>query len=121
MLLGDKSVDLRPEKSAARLGIEDVNGVKEGFLWDPDEETVVGEWDGVEGDGVFKEMLGFAVMSNNVTFVSVVRGCGEIGEFVLLGGSVLGLVVKVGFEDDVSVYNSFITVSFEVGKTRNGT
>ena len=42
MLLGDKPVDLRPEKSAARLGIEDVNGVKEGFLWDPDEETVVG-------------------------------------------------------------------------------
>ncbi|GKC68470.1 pentatricopeptide repeat-containing protein, partial [Tanacetum coccineum] len=56
---------------------------------------------GLRAIGVFKEMLGCGVMPNNVTFVSVVRRCGEMGEFVL-GGSVLGLVVKVGFEDDIS-------------------
>ena len=51
-----------------------------------------------------------------MTFVSVVRGRGEMDEFVLLGGSVLGLVVKVGFEDDVSVCNSFITFCLRLGK-----
>lgn len=35
-------MDLRPEKSAARLGFEDVRGVKEGFLWDPDGGLVMG-------------------------------------------------------------------------------
>ncbi|XP_071695919.1 pentatricopeptide repeat-containing protein At2g13600-like [Rutidosis leptorrhynchoides] len=64
---------------------------------------------------LFIEMLRFGVTPNNVTFVSVVRTCAEMGDFVL-GTSVLSLVVRLGFEDDVSVCNSLITFSLRLDK-----
>ncbi|KAD7478682.1 hypothetical protein E3N88_01818 [Mikania micrantha] len=64
---------------------------------------------------LFLEMLSYGVMPNNVTFVSVVRACAEMTDFAL-GMSVLSLVVKLGFEYDVSLCNSLITFSLRLGK-----
>ncbi|KAJ0692631.1 putative tetratricopeptide-like helical domain superfamily [Helianthus annuus] len=64
---------------------------------------------------LFLEMLRDGVWPNNVTFVSVVRACAEMEEFAL-GMSVLSLVVKLGFEEDVSVCNSLITFSLRLGE-----
>ncbi|KAK9064756.1 hypothetical protein SSX86_016138 [Deinandra increscens subsp. villosa] len=61
------------------------------------------------------EMLRFGVRPNNVTFVSIVRACAETGDFSL-GMSVLTLVVKLGFEEDVSVCNSLITFSLRLDR-----
>nr|XP_043639648.1 pentatricopeptide repeat-containing protein At2g13600-like [Erigeron canadensis] len=66
--------------------------------------------------GLFLEMLRDGVMPNNVTFVSIVRACAETSDFAL-GVSVLGLIVKLGFEDDVAVCNSLITFSLRLGET----
>ncbi|KAK1423269.1 hypothetical protein QVD17_18566 [Tagetes erecta] len=68
---------------------------------------------------LFLEMLRCDVRPNKVTFVSVVRGCSEMGGFEL-GMSVFGLIVKVGFEDDVSVCNSLITFSLRLGEFEMG-
>ncbi|GKB46617.1 pentatricopeptide repeat-containing protein [Tanacetum coccineum] len=91
------------------------NPLRDVFSWTAVISGLLANGMGLRAMGVFKEMLGCGVMPNNVTFVSVVRGCGEMGEFAL-GGSVLGFVVKVGFEDDVSVCNSFITFSLRLKK-----
>ncbi|CAH9088141.1 unnamed protein product, partial [Cuscuta epithymum] len=53
-------------------------------------------------------MLQSGVIPNNVTFTSVIRACGELEDFEL-GMCLLGLVVKVGFEDNLAVSNAFIT------------
>ncbi|VFQ58555.1 unnamed protein product [Cuscuta campestris] len=60
-------------------------------------------------------MLQSGVMPNNVTFPSVIRACGELGDFDL-GMCLLGLVVKVGFEDNLTVSNAFITFFVRLGE-----
>ncbi|KAK2972700.1 hypothetical protein RJ640_025551 [Escallonia rubra] len=64
---------------------------------------------------LFLDMLRCGVRPNDVTFTSVVRACAELGAFEL-GMSVLSLILKVGFELNVSVSNSFITFSLRLGK-----
>ncbi|KAA8530214.1 hypothetical protein F0562_004923 [Nyssa sinensis] len=63
----------------------------------------------------FQRMLESGVMPNNITFTSVIRACTDLGDFGL-GMSVLPLIVKVGFEDNVSVSNSLITLNLRVGE-----
>ncbi|GAA0185697.1 hypothetical protein LIER_32985 [Lithospermum erythrorhizon] len=58
--------------------------------------------------GEFRRMIGCGVMPNDVTFTSVLRGCGEMGDF-LLGMCVMSFVTKVGFAEDISVCNALIT------------
>ncbi|XP_016474741.2 pentatricopeptide repeat-containing protein At1g31430-like [Nicotiana tabacum] len=65
---------------------------------------------------LFVEMLQSGVMPNNVTFTSVIRACGELSDFYL-GACVLGLIVKVGFEHDLSVSNSLITFNLRLNDT----
>ncbi|CAK9161777.1 unnamed protein product [Ilex paraguariensis] len=64
---------------------------------------------------VFLKMLQSGVMPNDITFTSVVRACAEFGD-IGLGMSVLGLIVKVGFEHNLSVSNSLITFSIRFGE-----
>lgn len=64
---------------------------------------------------LFLEMLEAGVLPNDITFTSVVRACADLGDF-RLGMSVLGLVVKSGFEDYVSVSNSFVTFHLRFGE-----
>lgn len=61
------------------------------------------------------KMLQSGVMPNDVTFTSVLRACGELGDFEL-GMCLLGLVVKVGFEDHLAVSNALITFSVRLGE-----
>ncbi|CAN4082420.1 unnamed protein product [Withania somnifera] len=65
---------------------------------------------------LFLEMLQSGVVPNDVTFTSVISACGELGDFSL-GMCVLGLIVKVGFEHNLSVSNSLITFSLRVKDT----
>ncbi|KAJ9564251.1 hypothetical protein OSB04_000217 [Centaurea solstitialis] len=64
----------------------------------------------------FVEMLRSGVTPNVVTFVSIVRACGEMGGFES-GLAVFGLAVKFGVGDDVSVCNSLITFGLKLRKT----
>ncbi|WOG93428.1 hypothetical protein DCAR_0312712 [Daucus carota subsp. sativus] len=64
---------------------------------------------------LFLEMLKAGVLPNDITFTSVVKACADLGDFGL-GRSVLGLVVKSGFEDNVSVSNSFVTFHLRLGE-----
>ena len=64
---------------------------------------------------LFFRLLESGVRPNDVTFTSVVRACGELGDFGL-GMSILGLVVKAGFEHYLSVSNSLITLSLRMGE-----
>ncbi|KAK3016007.1 hypothetical protein RJ639_006731 [Escallonia herrerae] len=64
---------------------------------------------------LFLDMFRCGVRPNDVTFTSVVRACAELGAFEL-GMSVLSLILKVGFEHNISVSNSFITFSLRLGK-----
>lgn len=61
------------------------------------------------------KMLQSGVMPNGVTFTSVIRACGELGDFEL-GMCLLGLVVKVGFEDHLAVSNALITLNVRLGE-----
>ncbi|KAF3612839.1 hypothetical protein FXO38_36588 [Capsicum annuum] len=65
---------------------------------------------------VFLEMVQHGVMPNAVTYTSVIRACGELGDFNL-GMCVLGLIVKVGFERNLSVSNSLITFNLRLNDT----
>ncbi|XP_050384227.1 pentatricopeptide repeat-containing protein At2g13600-like [Argentina anserina] len=64
---------------------------------------------------LFRTMFESGVRPNDVTFSSVVRGCVDFVEFGL-GMSVMGLIVKVGFERNVSVLNSLITLFVRMGE-----
>ncbi|KAM7509891.1 hypothetical protein LguiB_008766 [Lonicera macranthoides] len=64
---------------------------------------------------LFLEMLQSGVRPNDVTFSSVVQAAAGLGDFTL-GMSILGLIVKVGFDDNVSISNSLITFSLRLGK-----
>ncbi|OWM70641.1 pentatricopeptide repeat-containing protein At1g31430-like isoform X2 [Punica granatum] len=64
---------------------------------------------------LFRGLLQSRVRPNSVTFTSTFRACVETGNF-RLGMSVLGLVVKAGFEHSVSVSNSLITLFLRMGE-----
>ncbi|KAL6143262.1 hypothetical protein ACLB2K_053957 [Fragaria x ananassa] len=55
---------------------------------------------------LFRNMFESGVRPNYVTFSSVLSGCVEFG----FGMSVLGMVVKIGFEKNVSVLNSLVSL-----------
>ncbi|CAL5325275.1 unnamed protein product [Camellia sinensis] len=64
---------------------------------------------------LFQKMLESGIMPNDVTFTSVVRASANKGDF-WLGMNVLGLIVKAGFEHNVSVSNSLVTLSLRLGE-----
>ncbi|XP_065878321.1 pentatricopeptide repeat-containing protein At2g13600-like isoform X2 [Euphorbia lathyris] len=64
---------------------------------------------------LFLKLLESGVMPNNVTFTSVVRACGDLRDFGL-GMCVLGLIVKTGFEHNLAVSNSLITLCLKIGE-----
>ncbi|KAK6928374.1 Pentatricopeptide repeat [Dillenia turbinata] len=63
----------------------------------------------------FLRMLASGFVPNDVTFTSVPRASGALGD-IGLGMSILGLIVKVGFENHVSVLNSLITLNLRLGE-----
>ncbi|KAL6960564.1 hypothetical protein U1Q18_038327 [Sarracenia purpurea var. burkii] len=64
---------------------------------------------------LFRKMIESRVMPNDVTFTSVVRAISNLSDFGL-GMTVLGLIVKVGFEHNLSVSNSLITLNLRLGE-----
>ncbi|PIN04914.1 hypothetical protein CDL12_22550 [Handroanthus impetiginosus] len=64
---------------------------------------------------LYKDMLRSRVLPNDITFTSVVRACVDLGDLGL-GRSVLGLVVKFGFEDNLCVSNSMVTFFLRLGE-----
>ncbi|XP_059639959.1 pentatricopeptide repeat-containing protein At5g42450, mitochondrial-like [Cornus florida] len=64
---------------------------------------------------LFRNMLGSGVLPNDVTFTSVIRACKDLGYFGV-GEGVLPLIIKVGFEHNVSVSNSLITLCLRLGE-----
>lgn len=64
---------------------------------------------------LYKKMLRSGVLPNGITFTSVIRACEELGDFGL-GKSVLGLIIKVGFEDNVCVSNSLVKFFLRLGE-----
>ncbi|KAB2610209.1 pentatricopeptide repeat-containing protein [Pyrus ussuriensis x Pyrus communis] len=69
----------------------------------------------VEALKLFLKMLGSGVRPDDVTFTSVVRACAGFGE-IGWGMSVLGLIVKTGYEHNLSVSNSLITLCLKMGE-----
>ncbi|XAR51891.1 hypothetical protein NMG60_11006680 [Bertholletia excelsa] len=68
-----------------------------------------------EAMNLFRKMLKSGIIPNSVTFTSVVRASAELGDFGL-GMSIFGLIVKVGFDHNISVSNSLITLNLRLGK-----
>lgn len=64
---------------------------------------------------LFRKLLEAGVRPNQVTFTSVVRACAVLCDSSM-AMSVLGLIVKLGFETNVSVSNSLITLGLRLGK-----
>ncbi|XP_050210816.1 pentatricopeptide repeat-containing protein At2g13600-like [Mercurialis annua] len=64
---------------------------------------------------LFRKLLESEITANKVTFTSVIKACANLGDFGL-GMSVLGLVVKSGFEHDLAVSNSLITLCLRMGE-----
>lgn len=62
----------------------------------------------------FCELVASALLPNNVTFTCVIKACTESGRFDF-AQSILGLVVKTNFENNVSVCNSLITLFLKMG------
>ncbi|KAF9625064.1 hypothetical protein IFM89_017867 [Coptis chinensis] len=73
---------------------------------------------GLNFDGlmVFRKMLNCGISPNAVTFTSVIKACIGLSDFDC-GRSLLGLIVRYGFEHNVSVCNSIITLSLRMGET----
>ncbi|KAF2302381.1 hypothetical protein GH714_035874 [Hevea brasiliensis] len=69
----------------------------------------------VEAVKLFFKLLESGVKANDVTFTSVVRACAGLGDFGL-GMSVLGLIIKTGFEHYRAVSNSLITLCLRMGE-----
>ncbi|XP_057997629.1 pentatricopeptide repeat-containing protein At2g13600-like [Hevea brasiliensis] len=69
----------------------------------------------VEAVKLFFKLLESGVKANDVTFTSVVRACAGLGDFGL-GMSVLGLIIKTGFEHYIAVSNSLITLCLRMGE-----
>ncbi|KAL8459427.1 hypothetical protein ACS0TY_036786 [Phlomoides rotata] len=64
---------------------------------------------------LYKKMLQSGVLPNDITFTTVIRACMELGDLGL-GKSVLGLIIKVGFEDNVCISNSLVKFFLSLGE-----
>ncbi|GLU11309.1 hypothetical protein SLE2022_280640 [Rubroshorea leprosula] len=64
---------------------------------------------------VFLRLLESETKPNEVTFTSVVKASLELGNF-RFGMSIIGLIVKFGFENYLSVSNSLITLCLRMGE-----
>ncbi|KAL6007083.1 hypothetical protein ACLOJK_032579 [Asimina triloba] len=64
---------------------------------------------------LFNQMREAGVAPNEITFTCIVRACVSVGNFEL-GKSILGLIVKTGFEHNRSVSNSLITFYLRMGE-----
>lgn len=64
---------------------------------------------------LYKKMLQSGVLPNNITLTTIIRACMELGDLGL-GKSVLGLIIKVGFEDNVCVSNSLVKFFLRLGE-----
>ncbi|KAK6128323.1 hypothetical protein DH2020_037937 [Rehmannia glutinosa] len=62
-----------------------------------------------------KKMLQSGVLPNDITFTTIIRACVELSDLGL-GKSVLGLIVKAGFENNVCVSNSLVTLFLRLGE-----
>ncbi|KAK9117212.1 hypothetical protein Sjap_016159 [Stephania japonica] len=65
---------------------------------------------------VFCRMLDCGILPNEVTFTCIVKGCIGLGDFGF-GKSVLGLILKCGLENNLSVCNCLITFHLRMGET----
>ncbi|KAK8938259.1 Pentatricopeptide repeat-containing protein [Platanthera guangdongensis] len=63
---------------------------------------------------LFRGMIRIGLMPNEVTFTCVIAGCGGSGEFGL-AMSVVGMIVKTSFDQNLSVCNSLITLYIRMG------
>lgn len=63
----------------------------------------------------FRKMVDSGFIPNDITFTSTIRACARSGDFDL-GMSVLGFIIKVGFEGNLSVSNSLITLNLRMGE-----
>lgn len=68
-----------------------------------------------EGMKLFLKMIQSGFVPNDVTFTTVMRACGDLGD-LKLGMIILNLIVKLGFEGNVSVSNSLISFSLRLGE-----
>ncbi|KAL2532245.1 Pentatricopeptide repeat-containing protein [Abeliophyllum distichum] len=93
------------------------------FLWTATISGLVQNGLSSEAMEMFVEMLASGVAPNDVTFTSVIRACGELGNFEL-GKSVLGLIVKLGEflirmeERDVVSWTAILDMYVEMGDLR---
>ncbi|KAK6153078.1 hypothetical protein DH2020_012717 [Rehmannia glutinosa] len=62
-----------------------------------------------------KKMLQSGVLPNDITFTTIIRACVELSDLGL-GKSVLCLIVKAGFENNVCVSNSLVTLFLRLGE-----
>ncbi|XP_043703295.1 pentatricopeptide repeat-containing protein At2g13600-like [Telopea speciosissima] len=69
----------------------------------------------VEALNLFCKMLEYGTKPNNVTFTSILGACIGLGDLEL-GRSILGLIVKLGFENNLSVCNTLITFYVRMGE-----
>ncbi|XP_042496377.1 pentatricopeptide repeat-containing protein At2g13600-like [Macadamia integrifolia] len=69
----------------------------------------------VEALNFFCKMLEHGTKPNNVTFTSILGACIGLGD-LKLGRNILGLIVKLGFEDNLSVCNALITFYVRMGE-----
>ncbi|XP_022860845.1 pentatricopeptide repeat-containing protein At2g22070-like [Olea europaea var. sylvestris] len=105
---------LRNGRVAEAMWYFERNPFQKVFLWTATISGLVQNGLSSEAMRVFVKMLASGVAPNDVTFTSVVRACGDLGDFGL-GKSVLGLIVKVGFEDNLSVSNSLVSFNLKLG------
>ncbi|KAF5204800.1 Pentatricopeptide repeat-containing protein [Thalictrum thalictroides] len=66
---------------------------------------------------VFRKMRECGIMPNAITFTCVIKACIGLREFVY-GRSLLSLIVRYGFDHNVSVCNSLITLSLRMGEIK---
>lgn len=64
---------------------------------------------------IFLRFLESGIKPNEVTFTSVVKSSTELGDYSF-GMCVVGLIVKSGFENHLSVSNSLITMCLRMGE-----
>ncbi|XP_051115086.1 pentatricopeptide repeat-containing protein At2g13600-like [Andrographis paniculata] len=63
---------------------------------------------------LFKKMIASGILPNDITFTSLIAACIQLGDLGL-GRSVLSLIVKLGFDQNVSVSNSLVKFFMELG------
>ncbi|XP_020571787.1 pentatricopeptide repeat-containing protein At2g13600-like [Phalaenopsis equestris] len=67
-----------------------------------------------DGLVMFRQMIRCGLMPNDVTFTCLISACGVSGEFDL-AKSIVGMIVKNKFDQNLSVCNSLITLYLRMG------